>query len=375
MSSPPSTNVPALPQTFAPAQRTPPTVDKLPARFGRYELLRSLGRGGMGTVYLARDNALDRLVAIKFPNQVANEQTLCRVLDEARAAARVSHRHICSIYDVGVFSGIPYLTMEYVQGESLDKLISAKNPVSATLAVKIVIKIAAGLIAAHQQGLIHCDLKPANILMRNPSDPVITNFGLARSYDPNQPPTFDSRLIGSPGYMSPEQVRGDLKQIGPATDVYGLGTILYELLTRHRVHSGNAPEIYAKVLKEKPIVPSNRVNGIDPRLDAICMRALAKSPNERYPSGIDFCHALVEYLRSPTSASVSDDQMYELRPLETKSLAQSMYRLESRALHLSDPKRARPRPSSMFRRPMTILCGATAASAAILCFGLAFGNF
>ncbi|MCG8650919.1 MAG: protein kinase [Pirellulales bacterium] len=269
---------------------------RLPARFGRYELLKVVGSGGMGTVYLAEDTVLLRQVALKIPNRVSSEATLHRLLQEARAAAGIHHPNVCSILDIGRQGEQPFFTMEYIQGRSLDQHVASGKPTPALQAVKMVMKIAAGLHAAHRQGIIHRDLKPANILLRDGKDPVITDFGLALRRDQADAAAAAGKLQGSPAYMSPEQVRCDFSQIGPATDVYGLGAILYELLSGRRPFDGQVPGIYSQVLTQNPEAPSNLIRGIDARLEATCMRALAKSPHDRFDSVAAFAFALKDCL-------------------------------------------------------------------------------
>lgn len=310
----------------------------LPVRFGRYVLKEVLGVGGMGTVYSARDTALHRDVALKVPHHAVDEVTLGQLFEEARAAASISHPHVCTLYDIGYQLGHAFLTMECVRGQSLDEMVSPTSPMDVRQAVAIVMRIATGLKAAHERGVIHRDLKPANILMRGPLQPVITDFGLA--WRQVSSPPAKPKLIGSPAYMAPEQVRGDHAAIGPATDVYGLGTILYELITGRRPFDGAVPSIYSQVLRQSPAAPSTMVRGIDPRLDQICLRALSKSSTDRC-SLDDLLRSLAEYLQVPRRRVVRDNKPIRLRQPSAPSLAQAMYRLESRAIHQDTGSSAR----------------------------------
>lgn len=272
---------------------------QLPAAFGRYELTRVLGVGGMGTVYLARDTALQRLVALKIPNRVSDPDTLRRLLEEARIAARISHPNVCSIFDIASEDGQPFFTMEFVDGKSLEHFVSPDDPMSPLLAAKLVIRIAAGLHVAHQAGVLHRDLKPANILVRENMVPVITDFGLALCCEESGSKKVPRRLLGSPAYMSPEQVRCDMTEFGPTLDVYGLGAILYELIAGRRPFTGQIPEVYSQVLKRRPQPPSEFAPAVDERLDHICLRALAKSPVDRFQTVTEFSEALLQYLHAP----------------------------------------------------------------------------
>lgn len=272
---------------------------QLPVRFGRYVLTELLGIGGMGAVYRGEDTALQRPVALKIPCGSYSEKTLKRLLGEARAAAKICHPNVCSIYDISSDAGQPYFTMEYIAGPSLDELTGPGQPMPALQAAKIVLKIAAGLHAAHQQGVIHRDLKPANILMRTNTDPVISDFGLALFRDQLNTEATPVRLVGSPAYMSPEQVRCEISKISPATDVYGLGAITYELITGRRPFDGQIPAIYSQVLKQTPIRPSQIVAGLNPKLDKVCLRALSKTPEDRFQTVVEFANAISEFLSSP----------------------------------------------------------------------------
>ena len=271
-------------------------INDLPLQLGRYELRRVLGAGGMGTVYRAFDSILQREVAVKVPNRAVDRELLHRLFAEARASATINHPSVCSIFDIQFDEHHPHLVMELIAGPSLDQMLQIGTPMRPRQAVLVAKRIAAGVHAAHQRGVIHRDLKPANILMRGNSDPVITDFGLACRSEDRQ--VSQCRLAGSPAYMAPEQVRGQIDEIGPATDVYGLGTILYELITGRRLFEEPVPSIYSHILLRAPDAPSTHVAGVDSRLDQICLRALRKEPSKRYASALEFCQVLDRYLRS-----------------------------------------------------------------------------
>lgn len=302
---------------------------ELPARLGRYTLIRVLGVGGMGTVYLAEDTALRRQVALKIPHRAIDAESVEKLLTEARAAAVISHPNVCSLYDVGRVEDQAFLTMEYVAGNSLDQYVSHDKPLNAKAAATLALRIISALQAAHQRGVIHRDLKPANVLMRGPLDPVITDFGLAVRSDQ---PTGVNKLAGSPAYMAPEQVLCDQDATGAATDVYGLGAILYELLTGRPPFQGPVPSVLYQVLKSRPEAPSRLVAGSDPRLDAICMRALSKSPEDRMTLN-GFRNALVDFLRRPRSQAPLDTRPVRLQKTSARSLAEKMYQLDGRQVH------------------------------------------
>jgi serine/threonine protein kinase len=204
----------------------------LPAPFGRYKLLKLLGQGGMGTVYLAQDTQLDRRVALKIPlfDSADGSHVLERFYREARAAATVHHPNICPIYDVGENDGVPYLTMAFIEGRPLAEIAGTK-PLTPRQSALLVRKLALALAEAHQQKVIHRDLKPANIMIDRRSEPIVMDFGLARrSHAGDVRMTQEGSAMGTPSYMPPEQVSGNVDLMGPGSDIYSLGVILYELL-------------------------------------------------------------------------------------------------------------------------------------------------
>ena len=205
---------------------------ELPRDFGAYELLREIGRGGMGVVYKARQKDLDRPVALKMilASHLASPEHIRRFQSEARAAARLRHSHIVPIHEVGQLAGQHYFTMEYIEGESLAERI-ARGPVHVQTAVRLLGAVARAVEHLHQQGIVHRDLKPSNILLDGEGEPYVTDFGLAKIFVPGAEMTATGVIAGTPSYMAPEQASGHGVEVGPAADVYSLGAILYELLT------------------------------------------------------------------------------------------------------------------------------------------------
>ena len=211
-------------------------LESLPHRLGRYEIIRLLGRGGMGSVYLALDLSLRRQVALKVMEGAGPTvgNAMKRFLREARAVAGLRHPGIMQIYDIGKEEDTLFLALEYVGGGTLSGLLRSRGPMEPESAARLVLGLAQAVQSAHEQGVIHRDLKPANILMTENGLTKISDFGLARlayQIEADEVRTEVGRPIGTPGYMAPEQVRGDPQEIGAPTDVYGLGTILYECLT------------------------------------------------------------------------------------------------------------------------------------------------
>jgi serine/threonine-protein kinase len=277
----------------------PPAAPALPERFGRYEVLRPLGRGGMGSVYLARDTQLDRLVALKVPLFDGDPARARQFVREARAAAAVRHPHLCPVYDAGEVDGRPFLTMAYVDGETLAARVG-RGPLPVAEAARLTRTVALALEAAHRAGIVHRDLKPANIMLDAAGQPVVTDFGLARNL---AAPAADSRsgegLVGTPSYMAPEQVNGTAGAGGPGVDIFALGAVLYELLTGARPFDGPVGTVLARITSADPLPPAALRPEVGARLSDICLRALAKDPADRFPSMAAFAAALDDWLAGP----------------------------------------------------------------------------
>jgi WD40 repeat protein len=255
-----------------------------------YEILGVLGRGGMGVVYRAWQSSLNRVVALKMvrASSGAGGEELARFRTEAEAAARLRHPNIVSVFEVGEHAGQPYLILEYVEGGNLaDK--TRDKPQSAGEAVRLVEVLARAVEFAHQKGIIHRDLKPANVLLESDGTPKITDFGLAKIAVGGTPgQTQTGAVLGTPPYMAPEQAAGQVDQIGPGTDVYALGAILYELLTGRPPFLGRTPlETLDQVRTREPVPPSALQPRVPRDLETVCLKCLEKDPARRYASAAE----------------------------------------------------------------------------------------
>jgi len=280
---------------------------ELPASFGRYELQKLLGTGGMGSVFLAHDTQLDRSVALKIPlfSEKDGVDVLERFKREARSAATIQHANVCPLYDIGEFNGVPYLTMAFIEGKPLGEFV-ASNPLTHRQIASLIRKLALALQEAHNRGVIHRDLKPGNIMMDKRAEPLIMDFGLARRTQKKEMRlTQEGTMLGTPVYMPPEQVTGRVDAIGGGCDIYSLGVILYELITGRVPFQGGPSELLAKILLDEPTPPSTFAPELEPELEAICMKAMAKQPSARFASMIEFATALQEYLKAGMVTPVS----------------------------------------------------------------------
>jgi formylglycine-generating enzyme required for sulfatase activity/serine/threonine protein kinase len=295
------------------AARTPRLADQ----FGRYRIVKRLGQGGMGSVYLAQDTHLERRVALKVPDFGDHDGPAARrrFLEEARTAATLDHPYLCRVYETGEIEGQPYLTMAYIEGQSLAALIGEESWPQRQVAA-LVGKLALAMQEAHSRKIVHRDLKPANVMIKTSGgrrEPVIVDFGLAHRDNPQeQRLTRSGQIMGTLAYMAPEQIRGDLSAIGPACDIYALGVILYELLTGRAPFSGQGLAVAGQILSAAPLPPSTHRSDLDPTLETICLKAMAKPVGDRYASMAELAAALTGFIHSlsatptPTEAVGSD---------------------------------------------------------------------
>jgi len=264
-----------------------------------YEIAGELGRGGMGVVFKAHHVALNRSVALKMikSGSFATEAELLRFQNEAEAVAQLGHPHIVPIYEVGRHQGRHFFSMKLIAGSSLDKRF-AEFAADPRAAARIVVSVAAAVHHAHQRGILHRDLKPANILLDQRGEPHVTDFGLAKRIEGDEELTQSGAPVGTPSYMAPEQVTAAKGSLSTATDVYGLGTILYALSAGRAPFAGTTlVETLDKVRTCSPEPPS-LLNGEVPRdLEIICLKCLEKEPNRRYPSALALAEDVDRWLQ------------------------------------------------------------------------------
>jgi TolB-like protein/predicted Ser/Thr protein kinase len=267
--------------------------------FGDYELLEEVGRGGQGVVFRARQKSLNRIVVLKVIGlgQWATKAHLKRFRLEAEAAASLDHPCIVPIYEVGERDGQCYFSMRFVEGGQLDEVVK-HTPLSIRQAVELVVKVARTVFYAHEHGILHRDIKPGNILLDTKGEPHLTDFGVARLVECESTVTRTLEVLGTPSYMAPEQAAGNNAKLTSATDVYGLGAVLYQLLTGYPPFAGGTTYETIKLLLEtEPRAPRLWNPKVDRDLSTICLKCLEKDPKRRYPSAPALADDLERWLR------------------------------------------------------------------------------
>ena len=282
----------------------------LPMQFGRYEVRTELGRGQMGAVYLAKDLELDRLVALKVARVSASgsAKILKRMEIEARSAAKIDHPLICKVYDAGEIDGIRFIALQYIDGEDLKrymKRVGRRRPVPE--AVGLVLQILGALDAAHAKGVIHRDLKPENVMLNKKNEPVVMDFGLARTtIASSNAGLTQGMIVGTAAYMSPEQATGKAEGIDHRSDLYAVGVMLFEMLTGEWPFTGGAIEVMGKKCLQEPPSPVSINPGLNPQLATICHKMIARQKEDRYTTCVEIITELERLDLSINSVDLHD---------------------------------------------------------------------
>ena len=283
----------------------------IPARIGHYEPQWVLGMGAVGEVYLARDPKHDRSVALKVLRFDRDDEILIKRFErEARLLSSLKHEHIVEVVDFDMRSQPPFLVLEYLEGHNFDSYLAGSF--DRVEAVEIIRGIASGVGAAHDQGVVHRDLKPANVLLDGKQSPQVTDFGLAKEIDSSTVLTQMGQKIGTPSYMSPEQLEGEMERVGPASDVYALGIMLYYSLRGRLPHQGRTPlEAVRFILGQDGYEPGGEESRVDSGLARVCFHATRHSPEDRYADGGEFEQAI-------SLAQQGEAEMESLAPVGRK---------------------------------------------------------
>ncbi len=303
-------------------------------RFGRYEIVAELGRGAMGVVYKARDPQIDRIVAVKTVSMWGQEQEAenefrMRFMNEAQAAGRLHHAGIVSIFDVGenLENKEAYIVLEFVSGESLNKILAREKKLSLPRALQLAEEIAMALDYAHAQGVVHRDIKPGNILVTEEGHAKIADFGIAKLNLAHF--TLPGRVMGTPAYMAPEQLSGE--GVDGRSDLFSLGVILYAMVTGHSPFQGNsATTVCFKVANREPVAASAFDLMLPPELDEVISRAMAKDPDQRYQTGAEFAED-IRQLQQVFETSSTTTSLRAVMATGTRTIGPQTRRLSTRS--------------------------------------------
>src|SRR5437879_3048353 len=285
--------------TAAPDGKKATRAAELLGELGDYELLEEIGRGAQGVVFRARQKSLNRTVALKVISlgQWASKAHLKRFRLEAEAAARLEHPGIVPIHEVGERDGQCYFSMKFVEGGQLDEVVR-RAPMSIRQAAELIAEVARTVHYAHEHGILHRDIKPGNILLDQKGEPHLTDFGLARLVESESTVTHTLEVLGTPSYMAPEQAVGETRKLTSATDVYGLGAVLYQLLTGQPPFAGGTTYKTIRLLLDtEPRQPRQLNPKIDRDLSTICLKCLEKDPKRRYSSALALAEDLEHWLK------------------------------------------------------------------------------
>ncbi|MCY2987990.1 MAG: protein kinase [Planctomycetota bacterium] len=304
-----STAEPAGPtaETGGPPAHETQAAAGIPKQLGRFEIRKRIGAGAFGQVFRAYDPTLDREVALKIPHHgtLQREKDKTRFFREPKAAAQLRHPNIVPVYDAGVDGDIYYIASAFIDGQTLSDAIE-EQPFDFRRSAQVVMDLARALDYAHRKGIVHRDVKPANIMLDANGDPLVMDFGLARFEEGQDKLTHEGTVLGTPAYMPPEQARGELDRVGPASDQYSLGVVLYELLCGKLPFEGPPSLVISLVINHEPTSPRSERPEVPKDLETICLKAMAKDPQHRYPS----CGELADDLR----------WWHEGQPIQARSL-------------------------------------------------------
>ena len=325
----------------------------------RYQLLERLGHGGMSDVFRARDLMLERYVAIKvLSEQYSNDESFQqRFRQEARAAANLSHPNIVTVHDFGLDQGQLFIVMEYVPGKDLKTLLRQRGRYSVEEAIPLMVQACAGIGYAHRAGLVHCDIKPHNMIVTPDSRLKVTDFGIARALSTIMPDERADVVWGSPQYFSPEQAVGEAPS--PASDVYSLGIVLYEVLTGALPFTGrNSEELALLHLQADPIPPSEYVPDIPQALEQIIMKVLSKEPSARYRTADQLGRVLMRFgtqrdMSVPPALNLTPEAVTTYRQPEpaTTVVAPAVASPPASPARQEPPSQPQPQPQPTFEVP------------------------
>jgi eukaryotic-like serine/threonine-protein kinase len=282
-------------------------------KYGRYEIIKELGKGGMGVVYQAHDPQIDRSVALKVlrVDRVVNEEFVLRFFKEAKFIGRLSHPNIVTVYDVGRDHGTIYIAMEYLQGQPLNEVIRSGR-LSVEKTMDIALQVSSALGYAHDKGIVHRDIKPSNIILTDEGSVKLTDFGIARADDQNAAQqTQTGVILGTPFYMSPEQVMG--RRVDGRSDLFSLGVILYELIVGRKPFKGDHfTAIFRAITEDIPVAPLHIDASIPQSISDLIIKTLSKNPDERFQTGQEMSHAL------KTCLQVKEFPLRSEKPMRSK---------------------------------------------------------
>ncbi|MEE3368686.1 MAG: serine/threonine-protein kinase [Planctomycetota bacterium] len=346
--------------TQQPGRRPAPVG--LPEQFGRYQIKRQLGQGGMGAVYLAHDQQLDRDVALKIPFFDENDgpEVIQRFYREARAMAALQHANLCPVFDVGELNGVHFLAMAYIAGRPLNDYLKKGKPLTSRQVAGLIRKLALALHEAHSADIIHRDLKPANIMIDKRKEPIVMDFGLARrDTDAEAALTHTGTMMGTPSYMAPELIRGIKDQIGAPADIFALGVMLYEMSCGRKPFEGSLATVLSQILTEEPTPLEEVQPDIPPELSRICAKAMSKAVETRYASAGELAIDLDRFLKGSSAVTA-------VAATTTPATTPTTHQDAELAAPSSSEPAAVPRKISALPRRLFVVGGGALALVAVL---------